>query len=285
MILQARQHVWTLPRPAWVMGIVNVTPDSFSDGGRYLDPAAAEAHAFELAAQGADLIDIGGESTRPFASLVSEAEELRRVLPVIERLAGRLPIPLSIDTRKAAVARRAIAAGAVMVNDVGAARPDPAMAALVAETGAAYVAMHMQGDPSTMQIRPAYDDVLGAVGAFFADCLEGLARLGVKPDQVVLDPGIGFGKNLGHNLELLAGLSSFKRFDRPLLLGVSRKSFLGQLLGLEVGERLPGALACAGWAVLAGAQIVRTHDVKATVAAVRTTEAILLHQRPCSGIN
>ncbi len=285
MILQARQHVWTFPRPAWVMGIVNVTPDSFSDGGRYFEPAAAEAHAFELAAQGADLIDIGGESTRPFASPVSEAEELQRVLPVIERLAGRLTIPLSIDTRKAAVARHAIAAGAVMVNDVGAARPDPDMAALVAETGAAYVAMHMQGDPSTMQIHPAYDDLLGAVGAFFADRLEGLARLGVKPDQVILDPGIGFGKNLDHNLELLAGLSSFKRFHRPLLLGVSRKSFLGQLLGLEVGERLPGALACAGWALLAGVQIVRTHDVKATVAAVRTTEAILRHRRPCSGIN
>ncbi len=256
------------------MGIVNVTPDSFSDGGRFLEPASAVEHGLEQVARGAEIIDVGGESTRPGAEPVSEAEELRRVLPVIERLASRVKVPVSIDTQKPAVARAALQAGASIVNDIAANRADDELWRIVAEAKAGYICMHMQGTPQTMQLNPVYRDVVGEVRDFFVDRLERLKGAGVDAVQVVLDPGIGFGKTLEHNLQLLAGLERFTNLERPVLLGVSRKSFIGKLLGAEVGARLPAALACACLAIRAGAQMVRTHDVAETLQAARMTEAI-----------
>jgi dihydropteroate synthase len=275
MIFRARQFEFVFPRPALVMGIVNVTPDSFSDGGKFLDADAAVAHALELAAQGAEILDIGGESTRPNAEPVNEAEELRRVIPVIEKLAAKIKIPLSIDTMKPAVARAALAVGASIVNDVAANRRDDAMWKVVSEFRAGYICMHAQGSPMTMQKNPAYKNVVREVGEFFSERLEKLNACGVSSDQVIFDPGIGFGKTLEHNLQLLAGLRSFTKWQRPLLLGVSRKSFIGKLLGAEVENRLPASLACATLAVASGVQIIRTHDVAETIQAVRMAEAIL----------
>jgi dihydropteroate synthase len=258
------------------MGILNVTPDSFSDGGAFLDASAAAEHALRMVEEGADCVDIGGESTRPGAPTVSAEEEWGRIGPVLERLAGRCPVPLSVDTTKAAVAARALQAGAAIVNDVAANRSDLEMWQTVHEAGAGYVVMHMQGTPQTMQRQPAYQDVLAEVDAFFADRLKRLQAVGVAAEQVVLDVGLGFGKTVEHNLTLLAGLARFRKWNRPLLLSASRKSFIGQVAGgAGVDERLAGSLACAGWAAQAGANIVRTHDVAATRQALRVTEAIL----------
>lgn len=280
---RARQFLFEFPRPVLVMGIVNVTPDSFYDGGRYQETEAAVRHALELIEQGADLLDIGGESTRPGATPVAETEELRRVVPVIERLAGRVRVPLAVDTMKPGVARAALAAGASIVNDVAANRTDPTMWRVVAEFGAGYVCMHMQGTPQTMQLHPHYQDVLGEVEAFFRERLERLAEHGVGAEQVVLDVGLGFGKTLEHNLQLLAGLGRFTRCNRPLLVGASRKSFIGAVLGAEVGARLAGSLACAAWAVAAGAHLIRAHDVAETLQVVRMTEAILARRAAEAG--
>jgi dihydropteroate synthase len=280
VILRARQFTFTFPRPALVMGIVNVTPDSFSDGGDFLDPRAAVEHALRLISEGADLIDVGGESTRPDAVPVSEAEELRRVLPVIEGLAGGVTIPISIDTMKPAVAQAALRAGASLVNDVAANRPDPAMWRAVADAGAGYVAIHMQGTPETMQRKPIYGDVAAEVNAFFGDRLARLQEAGVTAEQVVLDPGLGFGKTAEHNLQLLGALRSFTNWNRPLLLGASRKSFLRAFaVGVPAGARLPGSLACACWGVARGVNIVRAHDVEATRQALRVTEALLAQKQ------
>lgn len=261
------------------MGIVNVTPDSFSDGGQFCDVDAAVSHGLDLAQQGAAILDIGGESSRPGAVPVGEQEELNRVIPVIEGLATRTQVPLSIDTMKPAVARAALAAGASLINDIAANREDDTMWRLVAETGAGYVAMHMQGLPQTMQSRPVYDDVVTEVKDFFHDRMARLNAVGVAADQVVFDVGIGFGKTLEHNLRLLNALGSFTTLERPVLLGVSRKSFIGALTGANVAERLPGSLACACLAVTAGVQIIRTHDVIETVQAIRLMEAILEQQK------
>ena len=281
MIFTARQFQFRFPRPALVMGIVNVTPDSFSDGGKFLDPAAAVAHALKLVADGADILDIGGESTRPGAAPVDEAEELRRVIPVITQLAAQVKVPLSIDTSKPAVARAALDAGASIVNDIAAAtRTDLAMWQIVADAHAGYVLMHAQGTPATMQQNPAYVDVVREVGEFFSERLGMLLNeVGVPAEQVILDPGIGFGKNLEHNLALLAGLRSFTKKRRPLLLGVSRKSFLEKITGAGTGERLPAALACTALAVADGANIIRTHDVAETLQAVRMAEALAVKQK------
>ncbi len=279
MILRARQFEFAFPGPTLVMGIVNVTPDSFSDGGQFLDTAAAVAHGLKLVEQGAGILDVGGESSRPGAVPVSEAEELRRVVPVITRLAGQVKVPISIDTVKVAVAQAALDAGASMVNDVASDRTDPALWKLVAESGAAYVCMHRQGTPQTMQDNPAYEDVVREVGEYFSGRLLRLDDCGLGRDQIILDPGIGFGKGLKHNLRLLGALREFAAWQRPLLIGVSRKSFIGRLLGAELAARLPGALACASQAVAAGAQIIRAHDVAETVGAVRMTEAILANQK------
>ena len=279
MHLRCRDFQFSFPRPALIMGIVNVTPDSFSDGGQFFSPDHAVARARELVAQGADIIDVGGESSRPGAQPVPEPEELRRVLPVIERLARELTVPLSIDTMKPAVAQAALHAGASIVNDVAANRTDPAMWQTVAKTGAGYVCVHMQGTPATMQLHPAYHDVSAEVHAFFFDRLNALRHCGVAPGQIILDPGIGFGKTPDHNLELLSALPQLANLERPLLLGVSRKSFLGKGPGAERVGRLPGALACACLGIQAGVQIIRTHDVAETFAAVRMTEAILAKRK------
>src|SRR5215469_8523694 len=275
MFLRARQFEFTFPRPVMVMGVLNVTPDSFSDGGRFFDTAGAVAHGLELVSQGAEILDIGGESTRPRANPVPEAEELRRVIPVIEQLAHQVKIPISIDTMKPAVARAAIAAGASIVNDVAANREDTAMWSVIAESGAGYVVMHMQGNPQTMQANPVYADVVGEVRDFFFHRIQRLSDCGIAREQVILDVGIGFGKTVEHNLRLLGALRSFTKLERPLLLGVSRKSFIGKLLGDEMAGRLPAGLACAALAVEAGVQVIQTHDVRETVQAVRMAEAIL----------
>jgi len=279
MLLRCRHFEFRFPRPALVMGIVNVTPDSFSDGGQFCDVDAAVSHGLDLVQEGAEILDIGGESTRPGALPVSEAEELRRVIPVIAGLAARTKVPLSIDTMKPAVAQAALAAGASIVNDVAANRSDDLMGRVVAETGAGYVAMHMQGLPQTMQAQPAYADVTRDVADFFRERMQRLNAVGVVAEQVIFDVGIGFGKTLEHNLQLLAALRSFTTLGRPLLLGVSRKSFIGALSGATVAKRLPGSLACTCLAIEAGVQIIRTHDVAETVQAVRLTEAILERQK------
>ena len=270
----AREHQFNFPRPTIVMGIVNTTPDSFTDGGRFLDADAAGAQALRLASQGAEILDIGGESTRPGSANVSEQEELDRVIPVIERLAKRPELVLSIDTQKPSVAREALAAGASIVNDIAANRSDAEMWQVVAEAGAGYVCMHMQGTPQTMQAKPEYDDVTVEVCVFFRERLDLLSSHGVTTDQVALDPGIGFGKTLEHNIKLLRDLKKFNLVERPMLVGASRKSFIEKLLGAPIDERLPASLACATWAAIQGSQIIRVHDVAETVQAVRMAEAL-----------
>jgi dihydropteroate synthase len=275
MLWRTGRHEFHFPRPTLVMGVLNVTPDSFSDGGQFFSVEAALERAGQMIREGADLLDIGGESTRPGAASVPAEEEIRRVIPVIKELTGRTTTPISIDTQKPEVARAALLAGASIVNDIAANRADDAMGRVVAEFRAGYVAMHMQGTPQTMQQHPAYTDVAREVDGFFADRLARLEALGVRREQVALDPGIGFGKTLEHNLQLLAALPRFARHGRPVLLGVSRKSFLGKLTGAEIpADRLPGALACAALAVRDGVQILRVHDVRETVAAARVAEAV-----------
>ena len=259
------------------MGILNVTPDSFSDGGCFMDPARAVARGEELAAEGAELIDVGGESTRPGAAPVDEAEELRRVIPVVRALASRTRAVISVDTRKAGVARAALDAGAGIINDIEAHRTDRELWKAVAAAGAGYVLMHMQGTPQTMQVDPRYDDVVAEVGGFFRERLRHLEEAGVQRDQVLLDPGIGFGKTLEHNLALIRGLGVISALDRPILLGVSRKSFIGRLFGAEPQQRLGASLACALWAAGLGAGVFRVHDVAETVQALRMME--ILKQR------
>jgi dihydropteroate synthase len=262
-----------LPRPA-VMGVLNVTPDSFSDGGLYLDPDAALARGEQLAADGADLIDVGGASTRPGAEPVAADEELRRVTPVIERLAAEVSVPLSIDTSKASVARAAIEAGASFVNDVSALRGDPEMAALVAGSGVDICLMHMQGEPRTMQDEPRYDDVVSEVKAFLEERLAFAVGEGILEQRVWLDPGIGFGKALEHNLELIRRLGEIVAIGRPVVVGASRKRFIGALTGRPEAERLPGSLAAAVLAVEQGARMVRVHDVRETREALLVAGAL-----------
>jgi dihydropteroate synthase len=276
MILSARGFRFEFPRPVLIMGIVNVTPDSFSDGGRFFEPGAAIEHGLKLAAEGADILDVGGESTRPNAAPVSEAEELRRTAPVVEALAARSGKAVSIDTYKPAVARAAVDLGASIINDIAAHRDPNAMWDLAARSGAAYVLMHMKGTPQSMQAEAKYESVVSEVGEFFREKIERLAKSGVKREQLLLDPGIGFAKNAEHNLQLLAGLNGFTIHGRPLLIGASRKSFIGKVLGSQ--DRLPGSLACAAWAVGRGAQIIRTHDVAATREVVRMIEQIQARQ-------
>lgn len=275
MLFRAGPFEFRFPRPTLVMGIVNVTPDSFSDGGKFFKPEAAVEHALRLVSEGADIIDIGGESTRPRAVPVEEAEELRRVLPVLRALTQQVKAPLSIDTMKAGVARAALDAGASIVNDVAAAQDRTQMWRAVSKAGAGYVCMHMLGTPETMQDNPRYQNVVSEVEAFLQSRLGELKEAGVREEQIVLDAGIGFGKTAEHNLQLLGAMRRFTRLGRPVLLGVSRKSFLSRVSGTESDDRLPAALACACLAVEAGVQIVRVHDVAATVKAVRMTEAIL----------
>jgi dihydropteroate synthase len=258
-----------------VMGIVNVTPDSFSDGGAHFAAGAAVEHGLRLAAEGADILDVGGESTRPGAEPVPAAEELRRVLPVVEALAARAGVPVSVDTTKAEVAEAALAAGAVMVNDVSALRFDPRLGAVAAAAGAALVVMHMRGEPRTMQEAPAYGNLLAEV---VAGLREGVARAlaaGVDPERILVDPGIGFGKTAEHNLELLARLGELAVLGRPLVVGPSRKAFIGRVLGgAPPGERLEGTIAAACLAAERGAHLLRVHDVAAVRRGLAMADAI-----------
>ncbi len=257
------------------MGVINVTPDSFSDGGRYFEAGRAVERGLELAAQGADIIDIGGESTRPGSLPVPEDEEMRRVVPIIEALRPRTEALLSVDTTKSSVARAALEAGADIVNDTSALRADPDMAGIVARSGAGLVLMHMKGTPLTMQQDPRYDDVLAEIRSFLAERIRTAEYLGIARERIVVDPGIGFGKAYEDNLLLLRRQDFFGELERPLLLGFSRKAFLGRLLHLPTGERLEGTIAAAVVSVVRGAHILRVHDVAEVARAVRTAEAIL----------
>jgi dihydropteroate synthase len=256
-----------------LMGVVNVTPDSFSDGGLYLDPAAAIEHGSELVAQGAAILDVGGESTRPGAEPVGEAEELARVVPVIGALAAA-GATVSVDTSKAAVAAAALDAGAAIVNDVTALRADTAMAALCAERGATVVLMHMRGEPRTMQENPSYGDVVAEVAEFLAARLELAVAAGIERERVWLDPGIGFGKTAEHNLELLRRLPELTELGQPLVVGASRKSFLGGFDGSPAGERLGGTIATAVLAAASGADVLRVHDVAEVAQALTVAGAV-----------
>jgi len=256
------------------MAVLNVTPDSFYDGGRRGDAKQAIADGVAMAACGADVIDIGGESTRPGAAAVSEAEELGRVLPVICGLRKEVRLPISIDTYKSSVARAALGAGADIVNDISALRFDPAMAVLVAQEKVPVILMHMQGTPRTMQARPEYSDVVREVRDFLAAQLYDAMDAGISPQAIVIDPGIGFGKSVEHNLQLLRGLPVLAALGQPLLVGVSRKTFIGKILNLEPDQRLEGSLAAAVAAVLAGANLLRVHDVGETSRALRVADAL-----------
>ena len=278
MDLHLRKQHLELDRPL-VMGIVNVTPDSFFDGGQYYDPQRAVAHALRLVAEGADLLDIGAESTRPGALPVDEHEERRRLLPVVTAVARAVSVPISVDTSKAEVARAALDAGAVMVNDVTALRGDRAMVDVVAEAGAGLVVMHMQGIPETMQQAPHYDDVVGDVAQFLAERSRFAMDHGIERDRIVLDPGIGFGKTLTHNLDLLANLHAFTELGFPLLVGPSRKGFIGQLTHQSVDARACGTAAVIALAVQQGARILRVHDVGPMRDVVSVADAVARRMR------
>ena len=262
-----------LGRRTAVMGVINATPDSFSDGGRNLDPAKARDTALEMVDDGADLIDVGGESTRPRAAAVDQAEQIRRVIPAIEAIRRETDVRISVDTTQAAVARRAFDAGADMLNDVSA-LADPAMLPLLLTCRAPAVLMHMRGTPSTMQQQTDYDDVVTRVIDFLRDRSDRAIDAGLTDDKILLDPGIGFGKSTAGNLEILRRLTEFQTLCRPILIGASRKRFIGAILDLPVEERLEGSLALAAFAVAGGAHVVRVHDVRATTRVVRMIDAI-----------
>ena len=258
-----------------VMGVLNVTPDSFSDGGRFYDPVKAIQHGLKLARDGADIIDVGGESTRPGSEGISVQEEMRRVIPVIEALAHELKVPISIDTYKSEVAERALEAGAAMVNDISAMRFDPRMAEVVVKYGVPVVLMHMLGTPKDMQLDPKYKDLLGEILDFLRSRIEWALSQGILEDQIIVDPGIGFGKTLEHNLSLIKNLSRFSCLGRPILLGTSRKSFIGKILGVGVDQREEGTAATVALGICNGANIVRVHDVARMVPVVRVTDAVM----------
>ena len=260
------------------MGIVNVTPDSFSDGGQFATTEAAIAHALRLADEGADLLDIGGESTRPGAEPVPPGEELRRVLPVIEALAGRTECLISVDTTKAEVARQAIAAGAHVVNDVSAMTADPDMLEVAAKAGVGVVLMHRQGTPETMQDNPSYGDVVREVCGFLAQRAAAAMQGGVHRSSIVIDPGIGFGKTTEHNLALLRSIPSLRAIGFPVLIGASRKRMIGELLDRQVDARLAGSLALHTFTLLQGAAVIRAHDVKETCDCARLLDKLTLHE-------
>ncbi len=261
-----------------IMGILNATPDSFFDGGRLTAPGSARQRAGEMLRDGADWIDVGGESSRPGAAPVGLDEELRRVIPILEELAG-LQVPISIDTYRAETARQAIAHGASMINDISAFRMDPDLAEVVAEHGCPCVLMHMLGTPRTMQKDPQYNDVIDDIRAFFAERLEAAAKAGVREEQVWLDPGFGFGKTIGHNLEILRRLTEFKGLGRPILIGTSNKSTIGTVLDLPIDERTEGTAATVAVGIANGADAIRVHDVKAMARVARMTDAIVQGRR------
>ena len=257
-----------------IMGVLNVTPDSFADGGRFLEQEKAVEHGLVLAAQGADILDVGGESTRPFSEAVSVEEEKDRVVPVIEALAREVDIPISIDTTKAEVARAAFQAGASILNDVSALRFDPALAGLAAEAGVPVVLMHMKGEPRDMQVAPTYEALMPEIRTFLADAVQRAVVAGIPRERILVDPGIGFGKTFDHNLQLLRDLSELAKLERPVVLGCSRKAFLGNLLDKEPDGRDVGTMAAVAAGILHGAHVVRVHNVDMAVDTVRVIDAI-----------
>ncbi len=272
--VKARGQVITLPSRALVMGVLNVTPDSFWGGGRHLDLDAAVTHVLGMIDEGADLIDIGAESSRPGAEPVEEAEEVRRLVPVVQAVCNKVSVPVSIDTTKAGVARRALDAGASIINDISALGFDPLMARVVAETGAGVILMHMRGAPKSMQQNPQYGDVVTEVSQFLLRQMRAAMEAGIGSEQILLDPGFGFGKTVDHNLALLAQLHDLAALGRPLVVGVSRKSFIGRVLDRTVDQRLMGTAAAVVMAVERGARVVRVHDVGAIRDVVRMVEAV-----------
>ena len=276
-----RGGVLSLAERVHVMGILNVTPDSFSDGGRYVDADAACAHAMAMIEQGADLLDIGAESSKPGAVAIDEEEERRRLLPIVRELWRRTTIPLSIDTTKAAIAEEALDAGAALINDISALRFDPRMASVVARSGAGVILMHMQGTPVTMQRTASYTYVVEDVRAFLAARLEVAQQAGIPRDRILLDPGIGFGKNCEHNVTLLNHLGAFQTLGRPIVVGVSRKAFLGKILGRTIDERLMGTAGAVAIAIMKGARVVRVHDVAPIRDVVKIVEAIMSSSSAC----
>lgn len=275
-------HRLELGKQTRVMGVVNITPDSFSDGGKFFDTDAAVAQGLKLAEDGADILDIGGESTRPFSEPVSAEDETRRVVPVIDALANRVSIPISIDTTKAAVARRALDAGASIVNDISALRMDPQLAEVTAGANVPLIVMHMLGTPKTMQVEPEYDDVVEDIKSFLFDAIDRAVENGIGRDRIIIDPGIGFGKTIEHNLLLIQNLKAFDELQAPILIGPSRKAFIRYLLkdkdSSDIRPDLPvvetGTQAAVSAAGLTGAHIVRVHDVAGTVATLRIIDAI-----------
>ena len=276
--LTLKGHVLPLGGKVHIMGVLNVTPDSFSDGGRYFAPDLAVEHALAMVEQGADLLDIGAESSRPGADPVDVSEEIRRLIPVVQEVCRRVPVPISVDTQKASVARLALDAGAAIINDISALRSDPVMGQIIAASGAALVLMHMQGTPKDMQQAPRYECVIEDVRTFFEERMRAATDIGIQPDRILLDPGIGFGKHFEHNLTLLGRLNDFRTLGRPIMIGVSRKAFIGRVLGRGVGERLMGTAGAVAAAVLHGARVVRVHDVAEMRDVVKMVQAIQDHQ-------
>jgi dihydropteroate synthase len=272
---RTRGKTFELGQRTWLVGVVNVTPDSFFDGGLYFEPARAIDRALALAAEGADIIDIGGESSRPGSNPIPAKEEKKRILPVVEVLKQKNSVLISVDTTKAEVAEAALAAGADIINDISAGRFDPRMLPIAARSGAAVILMHMKGTPRTMQIAPHYDDVLGEVKAFLSERLEAAESCGLPRESILLDPGIGFGKLIDHNLILLNNLGALAELGRPLVVGISRKSFLGKILKVEAQDRLEGTIAAAVVSILRGASLLRVHDIQAVKQAVAVAEAIM----------
>jgi dihydropteroate synthase len=273
-ILRWSGNVLDLDVKTRIMGVLNVTPDSFSDGGQYFETHTAIERGITMAREGADIIDVGGESTRPYSQKITAKEELDRVIPVIEALGKELAIPISIDTCKGEVAQAALSAGASMINDISALRFDPDMASIAAEAGVPVILMHMKGMPATMQQNPTYGDLIPEIFDFLEDAIARSVSAGIKRDLIIVDPGIGFGKTFDHNLKIIKELSRFAALESPILLGTSNKAFIGHILGKEAHERDTGTMATVAYGVINGAHIVRVHHVRKAVETVRMVEAI-----------
>lgn len=277
-VFRCGDKVFRLGERTFVVGVLNVTPDSFSDGGNYMEVDAAVSRGLEMVEEGADIIDIGGESSRPGAEPVPIEEERRRVLPVIERLARKVGVPISIDTYKSVVAREAIGLGASIVNDISGLRSSPDMADVIVETGVSVMIMHMKGEPRNMQSDPTYEDVVSEIRVFLDTQAKKAVARGVPKDRIVIDPGIGFGKTVEHNLEIIARIGELRDLGYPVLIGTSRKSFIGSILGTEVDERLEGTIASKVAAVMGGVDFVRVHDVKEVSRAMNLIDRIMRYR-------
>jgi dihydropteroate synthase len=273
-ILKIRRHRFDLSKRPLVMGVLNVTPDSFSDGGKYLDIKSACKRAMQIEKEGADILDIGGESTRPGSLLVSIDDELNRIMPVIERLKDKLKIPISVDTNKYEVARCALKQGACIINDISGLHGDKRLASLCAKHSAGIIIMHMRGKPRTMQKRPFYNNLLKDIADYLKEGIAAALSAGIRRESVVIDPGIGFGKTLRHNLSIIKNIDYFRQSGYPLLIGASRKSFLGRVTGLDTGQRLAPTIAVNAIAVYCGADIIRVHDVRESIAALKMADCI-----------